>query len=492
MFQLVIDNYFLSTKKTLLFTVFFCSVYLFCRGQNISINTIGTPPDSSAILDVSSTDLGLLIPRMTSAQRDAINDPADGLIIYNLVDSVLQTYNGICWVNSVEETCSSCSFDIRLTNRSGHIFRAFSDSITTNLVITQTSDSLSPVSLFLIHNLPPGIQAQLNKDTINNSGVSSLTIKADIFSSPGTYPIAIQAVCGSLIKSDVFMVTVGNCYEITISGKHTNYDLEAINNLPSGIPICVTVILEENAEITSNDTTLPAFTTGNLSPLSHVGIDLQNAEIIGKGGRGAHLGNDTTSIGLQGGNGGDAVHLTTRTTLKNNGYIYAGGGGGSSVSFSQTIPIPVINNFTFAMGSAGGGGAGIGIGGGTSAAFSLARIGEDGTGGVFGEEGEPGWYNRITDIPIGPVTIILWPNVRGGYGGMYGEAGKEGFFALEIQATIPIVGTIPIFTFDHTHLGGNLALGGPPGKAIVTNGHQLTGHSIGKLQKTNIRGEITP
>lgn len=44
---------------------------------------IGTDlPDSSAILDVQSTDKGLLIPRLTVAQRNLINKPANALMIY--------------------------------------------------------------------------------------------------------------------------------------------------------------------------------------------------------------------------------------------------------------------------------------------------------------------------------------------------------------------------------------------------------------------------
>jgi len=45
---------------------------------------IGTAaPDASAALEITSTTKGLLLPRMTTAQRDAIGTPAEGLLIYN-------------------------------------------------------------------------------------------------------------------------------------------------------------------------------------------------------------------------------------------------------------------------------------------------------------------------------------------------------------------------------------------------------------------------
>lgn len=40
-------------------------------------------PESSAILDASSTTKGFLPPRLTETQRDAISSPAEGLMIYN-------------------------------------------------------------------------------------------------------------------------------------------------------------------------------------------------------------------------------------------------------------------------------------------------------------------------------------------------------------------------------------------------------------------------
>lgn len=61
--------------KTLILSVF---VHFFCflSFAQVGINADGSPPDSSAMLDVQSTGMGLLIPRMTASQRDQITGPA--------------------------------------------------------------------------------------------------------------------------------------------------------------------------------------------------------------------------------------------------------------------------------------------------------------------------------------------------------------------------------------------------------------------------------
>lgn len=61
---------------------------------------IGTAsPAASAVLDVTSTTGGILFPRMTTAQRDAISTPAAGLVIWNTTDVKLQVYTGSAWEN---------------------------------------------------------------------------------------------------------------------------------------------------------------------------------------------------------------------------------------------------------------------------------------------------------------------------------------------------------------------------------------------------------
>jgi len=52
---------------------------------------------SSAVLDIFSTTRGLLIPRMTAVQRDAITSPATSLLVYNTTDNAFNFYNGTTW-----------------------------------------------------------------------------------------------------------------------------------------------------------------------------------------------------------------------------------------------------------------------------------------------------------------------------------------------------------------------------------------------------------
>ncbi|MBX3011511.1 MAG: hypothetical protein KF832_08375 [Caldilineaceae bacterium] len=59
---------------------------------------IGTnTPDPSAAVDIVSTTQGALLPRLTTAQRDAIASPAEGLTIYNTTDKCIQVWDGSAW-----------------------------------------------------------------------------------------------------------------------------------------------------------------------------------------------------------------------------------------------------------------------------------------------------------------------------------------------------------------------------------------------------------
>lgn len=67
-------------KKNLV-TTLFLSLTCFAFSQAVGINNAN--PAASSILDITSTSRGFLAPRMTSAQRNAIAAPANGLLVFD-------------------------------------------------------------------------------------------------------------------------------------------------------------------------------------------------------------------------------------------------------------------------------------------------------------------------------------------------------------------------------------------------------------------------
>ncbi len=54
-------------------------------------------PDASAILDVESTDKGVLMPRMNYTDIKNISSPTPGLMVYDTEFSCLRIFNGTIW-----------------------------------------------------------------------------------------------------------------------------------------------------------------------------------------------------------------------------------------------------------------------------------------------------------------------------------------------------------------------------------------------------------
>ena len=94
-------------KKLLLLTVFAFAINgVFAQG--VAINETGNEPHPSSMLDISSDDKGLLIPRLTEEERNAINNPAYGLIIFQINnDAGLYINKSILGVNWERITQSS-------------------------------------------------------------------------------------------------------------------------------------------------------------------------------------------------------------------------------------------------------------------------------------------------------------------------------------------------------------------------------------------------
>jgi hypothetical protein len=80
-----------------------------------------TTPNNKAALDIRSTDKGVLFPRMTTAQRNAITNPPDGLTIYNTdercanyydsVNTIWNCYCSACETIIIDITANACEID---------------------------------------------------------------------------------------------------------------------------------------------------------------------------------------------------------------------------------------------------------------------------------------------------------------------------------------------------------------------------------------------
>ena len=82
--------------------------------QNIGIGT--SSPDSTAKLDIRSTNSGILIPRLTNFQRNSISSPSTGLLIYNSSKNLFEYFDGVSWI-SLDTTQTSNQW--KLTGNSG-------------------------------------------------------------------------------------------------------------------------------------------------------------------------------------------------------------------------------------------------------------------------------------------------------------------------------------------------------------------------------------
>lgn len=69
--------------------------------DNMGIGTL--TPDPSARLEVSATNKGFLTPRMTSAERSAVSNPAEGLLVYDTSTSSFWYFKSGNWTELITQ-----------------------------------------------------------------------------------------------------------------------------------------------------------------------------------------------------------------------------------------------------------------------------------------------------------------------------------------------------------------------------------------------------
>ena len=108
-------------KKTILLFL----LIILCNGFVKAQIGIGTSsPNAKAALEVYSTSKGLLPPRLTYAEKNAITSPPAGLLLWCSncgANGELQVYNGTEWVNMVGSTASNALPSLAITTTASSI-----------------------------------------------------------------------------------------------------------------------------------------------------------------------------------------------------------------------------------------------------------------------------------------------------------------------------------------------------------------------------------
>ena len=88
-------------KITFLTTIILAFLMQVGYAQSVGINSDGSSPNPSAMLEVKSTSKGFLAPRMTAEQRGSIGSPVAGLLVYQTDgETGYYEYNGSSWVRT--------------------------------------------------------------------------------------------------------------------------------------------------------------------------------------------------------------------------------------------------------------------------------------------------------------------------------------------------------------------------------------------------------
>ena len=450
-------------------------------GLNAQVGINILQPDSNAILDLNSNEKGLLLPRLTTTQMNAMSNPTNGLTIYNVEDSLVHYYNNGCWLKAYQKNCNECEFTSTVFPGSGTIDRTLTDTAVFNVTIVK-ENGVDSITTVVLSSLPSGMTVTVVNPIVDSAGVTTIMVYANIWATPGNYPLIIQSVCGQNVFFQGITVTVEPCILVNIGAPLQDVDLQADYSLPGvGTPVCVILNVLQNVEIRSSTTNDFAMTWGALDPNSHVGFR-NKGFVYAKGGDGADLGNLLNNLNFfpPGDDGGDALELTCRTTFDLQGGLYSGGGGGGSVGGSIATPsLPFIGTLVLLeAGVTGGGGSSGGLKGSTPGSNgivigpSLLAQGTNATVGPTSIPGLGGILSYSTSFSAGPATVSPFVSLSAGNGGGFGQPGSSALGSLganvQVVISIPFIGNVTLLNQTFT-LNLPISQGGSPGIAVKTN-----------------------
>jgi hypothetical protein len=175
-----------TNSKIILAFLFLNLIFLNTKAQNTVITDSATYlPQSSAMLDVQSINKGMLVPRMTTAQRTIVSNPATGLLVFDTDSVCFYFYNGISWVNL---TSGNAIFNV-VNNTGDTFFAVYPQGVRINVYDDPLAKAVSKKGRFAVGGYKPSKGGLTNNfllvnadstriyttDTIKGFGIQNLS-----------------------------------------------------------------------------------------------------------------------------------------------------------------------------------------------------------------------------------------------------------------------------------------------------------------------------
>ena len=153
-------------KKSFILLAVFSSLSVFSQTGSVGINT--EQPDASAVLDITSTTKGILIPRVNALERASIVQPANGLLVYDIESNSFWLYKNSLWIEIISgsPTVNTKTANYTLTAADGGKILEF--------------NSAADVICLIPDDLPSGLQfsiTQLGQGNVIFQAENAVSIK---------------------------------------------------------------------------------------------------------------------------------------------------------------------------------------------------------------------------------------------------------------------------------------------------------------------------
>jgi hypothetical protein len=305
-------------KKLLLLLL--VSVSYFVSYAQVGVNTTNLSPDGSAMLDVASTTRGFLTPRMTTAQRNAVVSPANGLLVYNTTTSNFSVFKaGTGWIDIVSV---NLPFSGTVSSANGFPNAAFR--------IINTNGNSGSAGAFVINNAANSGSA-LSTST-NGTGNA---FRAEVSSNTAATAIFAHTTGSSLGAAGSFVNDNAGNTNVTVGviSNASNASAHGLTSTHSG-GASAGVFTVNNAAATGS--ALAAFTNGSPSGRAFTATN------SGMGSAGEFLLSDATNssnalVAATGGDGYAASFTNTKADATNGGAIIASTGASTGIGYPNAI-----------------------------------------------------------------------------------------------------------------------------------------------------------